>query len=697
MICWSWSVLSLTVGVWMVHQLVIIPTPSRKAELVDGSSWWLQHEKYTLECADQWRQRRGAMLKERHTPWQAETRSTVLEDRHRPHQKVLAYNNHRRGGGGGGGGVGGGAPKGVGSRQGGQENGNELNGVFKVGEGKGGGGGCRRVDRLLDSLATDNDHQAFIWPLPLSYINGSGSIRVSRAMSFQANVRSELLRNAFRRYHNLIFSHRQKKDSATTRHTTGISKEERVRSLRSAGLSNSSWWRREQRLVDAAEEEVNEDGGLRLVSIVVLTSSEKLQLDTDESYFLEIPDSEDAEVLILAETVFGVLRALETFSQLCSYSFSSKSVEVKGVPWAIQDSPRFPHRGVLIDTSRHFQPVAAIKGVVDSLSFAKLNVLHWHIVDTQAFPLEVPKYPLLWNGAYSEQERYTTEDVKEVVEYARQRGVRVMMELDVPGHAASWGVGYQELWPSAACREPLDLTKNFTFELLNGVLDHLNDVFDYDLFHLGGDEVNTNCWEATPHIHAWLTKGNISGQAAYFQFVNRVQQAAITRGRDPVNWEETFNTFGQDMDNRTIIQTWISEMTAMEVVKAGLRCIVSCRDFWYLDNLKMTWDGVYGYEPLQFIPTSDQQALVLGGEVCMWGETVDPSDILQTIWPRAAAAAERLWTPRRKADRYKEQLQTVSTRLRYFRCLLTQRGVPAAPLDGTARAAPAGPGSCYEQ
>ncbi|GAB4836057.1 Beta-hexosaminidase 3 [Ancistrocladus abbreviatus] len=111
--------------------------------------------------------------------------------------------------------------------------------------------------------------------------------------------------------------------------------------------------------------------------------------------------------------------------------------------------PRLPYRGLLIDTSRHYLPLPVIKSVIDSMVYAKLNVLHWHIVDTQSFPLEIPSYPKLWNGAYSTSERYTIADAAEIVSYAQKRGVNVLAEIDVPGHAASWGVGYPSLWPSA--------------------------------------------------------------------------------------------------------------------------------------------------------------------------------------------------------------------------------------------------------
>ncbi|KAH9312869.1 hypothetical protein KI387_027904, partial [Taxus chinensis] len=126
-----------------------------------------------------------------------------------------------------------------------------------------------------------------------------------------------------------------------------------------------------------------------------------------------------------------------TFSQLCAFNFMTKNVEISNAPWFILDEPRFAFRGLLIDTSRHYQPVEIIKQIIDSMSYAKLNVLHWHIVDEESFPLEIPSYPGLWKGSYTGWERYTFDDARDIVEFAKSRGINIMAEIDVPGHAES--------------------------------------------------------------------------------------------------------------------------------------------------------------------------------------------------------------------------------------------------------------------
>lgn len=278
--------------------------------------------------------------------------------------------------------------------------------------------------------------------------------------------------------------------------------------------------------------------------------------------------------------------------------------------------------------------------------------------------------------------------------YAEKRGVNVLAEIDVPGHALSWGVGYPSLWPSTTCKEPLDVSNDFTFQVINGILSDFSKVFKFKFVHLGGDEVNTSCWSTTPHIKSWLLQHGMNESDAYRYFVLRAQKIAISHGYDIINWEETFNNFGDKLDRKTVVHNWLGSGVAEKVVAAGLRCIVSNQDKWYLDHLDATWEGFYTNEPLTNIYNPEQQKLVLGGEVCMWGEHIDASDIQQTIWPRAAAAAERLWTP---IEKLAKDTRSVTARLARFRCLLNQRGVAAAPLAGYGRSAPSEPGSCLRQ
>nr|GMC54059.1 beta-hexosaminidase 3 [Ipomoea batatas] len=439
----------------------------------------------------------------------------------------------------------------------------------------------------------------------------------------------------------------------------------------------------------------NQSHVLKGVHVVVLSANEELQHGIDESYHLTVPDiGSSLYAYLRAQTVYGALHGLQTFSQMCQFNFTARAFEVHQVPWTVLDQPRFAYRGLLIDTARHYLPLPVIKKVIDSMTYSKLNVLHWHIVDTQSFPLEIPSYPKLWDGAYSSSERYTVGDATEIVRYAQRRGINVLAELDVPGHAQSWGVGYPKLWPSKDCQQPLDVSSDFTFKVINGILSDFGKIFKYKFVHLGGDEVNTTCWTSTPRIQKWLKTRRFDGQQAYQYFVLRAQKIALSHGYEIINWEETFNNFGSKLSRKTVVHNWLGGGVAQQVVAAGLRCIVSNQDKWYLDHLDATWDGFYLNEPLANITQPKHQALVLGGEVCMWGENIDASDIEQTIWPRAAAAAERLWT---SPENLVNDLSKVGGRLAHFRCLLNQRGVAAAPVSGYGRDAPDEPGSCHLQ
>ncbi|RZC86879.1 hypothetical protein C5167_030235 [Papaver somniferum] len=519
-------------------------------------------------------------------------------------------------------------------------------------------------------------------------------------------------------------------------------------------------------VVDASK---NNAGLLKGLHIAISSPDDTLQYGIDESYDLYIPSNGNSVYAhIQAQTVYGALHGLQTFSQLCQFNFKTRTIEVHHAPWSISDGPRFSFRGLLIDTSRHFLPLPTIKKVIDAMAYTKLNVLHWHIVDTQSFPLEIPSYPKLWNGAYTGAERYTMADAAEIVDYARRRGINVLAEIDVPGHAQSWGVGYPQLWPSKICQEPLDVSNEFTFKVIDGILSDFSKVFKFKFVHLGGDEVDgstfacfcsfhishtfppshkkllvdyPSCKELViilktcPSLlvsiildiitasldaltedklllsvqrgtlreliecsyHGRLNKHKLNESEAYQYFVLRAQKIALSHGYEIVNWEETFNNFGSKLHPKTVVHNWLDRVgggVVQKVVAAGLRCIVSNQDNWYLDHLDTTWENFYMNEPLTNITNPKHQKLVLGGEVCMWGETIDTSDIEQTIWPRAAAAAERMWTP---FDKLASDPGKVIGRLSRFRCLLNQRGVAAAPLAGLGRESPIGPGSCYKQ
>eukprot|EP01084_Bolivina_argentea_P194217 333193_1 len=417
----------------------------------------------------------------------------------------------------------------------------------------------------------------------------------------------------------------------------------------------------------------------------------------DESYNISITLLGTA--ILNANTIWGALRGLETFSQMIIFNFSLRYYQTYTA--SINDMPRFTHRGLMIDTARHFQSVQSLKNILDSMSYSKFNVMHWHMTDYQSFPLESLIYPYLWNGSYSMHERYVQNDIIEIVNYAKYLGIRIIAEFDVPGHATSWCIGYPFLCPTpsaanAYCNSPMN-PMNETWPLLSGFIGEMSKLFIDDYIHFGGDEVGTDCWTKTPSIVDWMNQMNFNNASQALQYFDEtVIKIANNNNKTVINWDEVFQNFHSTMDaTKTVVQVWHGgdDSVISSVVAAGFRAIYSPDPQWYLDSLDTTWETRYMLEPCLHISNITQQGFVIGGEGNMWGETVDASDIQQTVWPAAAAIAERLWSKRNI-----NSTDNAKHRLEYFRCLLNERGIQAAPSNNAQeRSAPNGPGSCYSQ
>lgn len=506
------------------------------------------------------------------------------------------------------------------------------------------------------SAAADGNYPP-VWPAPASYISGESTVSVSMDLTFTGDIDNKDVSDAISRYQR--------------------------------------WWLFPH-LPSLGSKARTADADLTEVQVSIANASAELQLYVDESYQLEVPVS--GAIQLTAATQVGFFRGLETLSQLIVFDFDADEYTIALAPWSIDDAPRFPHRQLMIDTSRHFESVHIIKQIMDSASFAKVNTIHWHIVDSQSFPFDAPSHPELAEfGAYSKVERYTDADVAQLVEYARKRGIRVMVEFDTPGHAASWCNGAPDICPSADCPEPLDPSKNATFDLLTDLFRDTSGgapglgLFPETLMHLGGDEVNTKCWTESESISAWMDEQGLDAEGAYLYFVQRVQQIAMDMGREVVGWDEIWDNFGTSLDPRTIIANW-RNINSTDVTSKGYRMLYCPDPLWYLDSLTTNWTRRYLAEPCDGV-AEENEDLVLGGGGQMWGETADASDVLFTIWPNQAAIAERLWSPRDVRN-----TTAAEPRLEAFRCILMDRGVPVtAVTNSLARSAPSGPGSCSAQ
>ena len=187
------------------------------------------------------------------------------------------------------------------------------------------------------------------------------------------------------------------------------------------------------------------------IHIEISDKSEELNFPVDESYRIEARklDENKYKLRLTAKTCFGAMYGLETLSQLIEpreiANSSMYTYAIDGVPFTIEDQPRFAWRGMMYDTARHFAPKEELFQLLDAMAYTKLNVLHWHITDEQSFPIESFFFPDLKKGSWDQDAIYSWQDVDQVIEYARSRGILVVPEIDMPGHCKSWGVGYPDV------------------------------------------------------------------------------------------------------------------------------------------------------------------------------------------------------------------------------------------------------------
>src|SRR3984885_15180257 len=364
----------------------------------------------------------------------------------------------------------------------------------------------------------------------------------------------------------------------------------------------------------------------------------------DESYQLDISPE---KAVLTASTVEGALHGMETFAQLISPGpggFEAASVH-------IEDHPRFPWRGLMIDCSRHWMPVEVIERNLDAMAAVKLNVLHWHLSDDQGFRVESKRFSRLQQLG-SDGHFYTQDQVRHIIAYARDRGIRVVPEFDMPGHTTSWFAGYPEIASAPGpysierswgiFQPTMDPSREETYKFLDKFLGEMTALFPDQYFHMGGDEVDPAQWKQSASIQAFARERHLETPdhlQAYF--INRVEQMVRKYGKTMIGWDEVLNP---DLESDAVIQSWRGPAALADAAKKGHRGILSFG--YYLDHLNPA-SFHYAIDPQMGVPIDDESTkLILGGEACIWSEYVSPETIDSRIWPRAAAIAERLWSPR---------------------------------------------------
>lgn len=369
----------------------------------------------------------------------------------------------------------------------------------------------------------------------------------------------------------------------------------------------------------------------------------------NESYKLEITDR---QARLQAPTVVGALRGMETILQLLQAD--RDGYFLPGV--SIQDQPRFPWRGLLIDVGRHFEPMEVLKRNLDAMAAVKLNVLHWHLTEDQGFRVESKKLPRL-HSMGSDGLYYTQDQVREIIGYARERGIRVMPEFDIPGHSTSWLVGHPEVGSApgpykiergAGIFEPaLDPTNEQTYKLLEAFLGEMAALFPDAYLHIGGDENEGKQWDRNPKIQSFMKEKGIKDNHALQAYFNqRLLKILQKHGKKMIGWDEILH---DDLPRDAMIQSWRGPGSLADAARKGYNGILSAG--YYIDLIFPASEH-YSVDPLPETSTLtvEEAKRVLGGEATMWGEWVSPETIDSRIWPRTAAIAERLWSPRNVTD-----------------------------------------------
>jgi hexosaminidase len=384
----------------------------------------------------------------------------------------------------------------------------------------------------------------------------------------------------------------------------------------------------------------------------------------DESYVLVVGGS---GAMLSSPTDIGALRGLETLLQMLQVGAGGASLPVAEV----RDHPRFPWRGLMIDVSRHWQPAGAIERNIDAMAAVKLNVLHLHLTDDQGFRIESLTHPEL-QGLGSDGRYFTQAEMRSLIAYAALRGIRVVPEFDIPGHATSWVVSHPELaslpGPYSVERwwgvfnPVLDPTNERTYALLADFLGEMADLFPDRYMHIGGDENNGVQWNANPSIQAFIRTHGLGDDAGLHAAFNRRIGAILAgHGKRLVGWDEIL---APALPEGSVIDSWRGPEGVGKATALGYDCILS--NGYYIDLCDPASDH-YATDPAPAgsALSPEARAHVLGGEATMWSEWVTPETIDSRIWPRTAAIAERLWSPgdvRDTAEMYR-RLAIVSARL----------------------------------
>jgi hexosaminidase len=471
------------------------------------------------------------------------------------------------------------------------------------------------------------------------------------------------------------------------------------------------------------------------VKLSISDSNAPLQHGVDESYTLDITANSPA-ISITAGTTWGALHAFTTLQQIIISD--GKGGLIIEQPVSIKDGPLYPYRGIMIDTGRNFITLPKIYEQIDGMSLSKLNVLHWHLDDAQSWPVQMLSYPNMTNDAYSPTQIFSQNDLRNVIAYAGARGIRVIPEVDMPGHSSS---GWIQANPNiVACadswwsndnyalhtaEEPnpgqLEILSPQTYEVVEKVYNELSGIFTDNFFHVGADELQTNCYNFSALTTAWFAA---NASRTYNDLLQYWIDEAVPIFQKPQNrrlimWEDIFlaTPHANSVPKDIIMQTWNNGLGNIQALTSnGYDVIVSSSDFFYLDcgfggwvsndprydvmynadavdglaNFNYggnggswcapykTWQRIYDYDFTDNL-TSIEAQHIIGAETPLWSEQVDDTVVSMKMWPRAAALAELVWSGNRNSTGQKRTTE-MTQRIFNFREYLVANGVQATPL-----------------
>ena len=422
-----------------------------------------------------------------------------------------------------------------------------------------------------------------------------------------------------------------------------------------------------------------------------------------EGYNLKVTNS---GISLTATEPAGLFYGVQTLIQLLPKQIEAKEAQKNGGTWSIpevtiEDSPRFGWRGLMLDVSRHFFTKEQVKQYIDEMVKYKFNVLHWHLTDDQGWRIEIKSYPKLtsvgaWRvnktgtfNTFSNPEPneprdyggfYTQEDIKEVVQYAKERYVNILPEIDVPGHSLAAIAAYPELtctpgtyavnsgepfmvWPPGGhfyglIDNALCPAKENVYEFMDKVIGEVAKLFPFDYIHMGGDETARNFWEKSDAIKALMKKeklNNLDEVQSYF--VKRMGKIIESKGKKMIGWDEILQG---GLAPGAAVMSWRGMKGGIEAAKMGHEVVMTPTDFVYLDYMQgdraleppvyatLRLKKTYQFEP---VPEGVNASLIKGGQGNLWTEQVyNMRHVQYMTWPRAFAIAEALWSPKEKRN-----------------------------------------------